>query len=69
MAAATTSRATFATQGTVSNPLDLAPQGEHVSVDLAAGKSQRKTVRPKVKVTLTSLTTNNVRLICLYRRL
>ncbi|KAI9633739.1 acetyltransferase [Dioszegia hungarica] len=59
MAAATTSRATFATQGTVSNPLDLAPQGEHVSVDLAVGKSQRKTVRPKVKVTLTSLTTNN----------
>jgi hypothetical protein len=49
---------TQATLGTVSSPIELAPQGEHTSVSISGGK--RKTVRPNVKVTLTSLTPNNV---------
>ena len=51
---------TQATLGTVSSPITLNPQGEHTSVNISGGK--RKTVRPNVKVTLTSLTPNNVSL-------
>lgn len=51
---------TQATLGTVSSPLELAPQGEHTSVSISGGK--RKAVKPAVKVTLTSLTPNNVRI-------
>lgn len=53
------STATYSTAGTVSSPLDLdAVKGEHQSVNVSG--SRRKTVTPKVKVTLTSLTPNNV---------
>lgn len=50
----------FTTTGTVSDPLDLEslrPQGEHTAVKLSASSN----IRPKPKVTLTSLTPNNVR--------
>lgn len=50
---------TYSTAGTVSSPLDLdAVRGEHeaVKVNGAAGRK----VSPKPKVTLTSLTVNNV---------
>ncbi|KAL7424433.1 N-acetyltransferase 5 [Cryptotrichosporon argae] len=46
---------TAATLGTVSSPLDLAPKGEHEAVSISA----RGRIRPKPKVTLTSLTPNN----------
>lgn len=50
---------TYSTTGTVSNPLDLSQiQGEHTSVNLSS--SNKKNVKPNVKVTLTSLTPNNV---------
>ncbi|WVQ84539.1 hypothetical protein IAT38_006693 [Cryptococcus sp. DSM 104549] len=46
----------YTTTGTVSSPLDLASiQGEHTAIKL----SSTKTVKPSVKVTLTSLTANN----------
>ncbi|OWZ76694.1 acetyltransferase [Cryptococcus neoformans Bt85] len=49
---------TYSTTGTVSNPLDLSQiQGEHTSVNLSS--SNKKNVKPNVKVTLTSLTPNN----------
>lgn len=49
---------TYDTAGTVSSPLDLdAVRGEHEAVALNGG---RKTISPKPKVTLTSLTVNNV---------
>ena len=50
---------TYSTAGTVSSPLDLDNvKGEHQSVKISGGR--RKVVSPKVKVTLTSLTINNV---------
>jgi hypothetical protein len=50
---------TYSTAGTVSSPLDLDNvKGEHQSVNVSGGR--RKVVSPKVKVTLTSLTVNNV---------
>ena len=52
----------YSTTGTVSSPLNLdsfaPPKGEHETVRLNG--SARK-IRPKPKVTLTSLTINNVR--------
>ncbi|RSH86202.1 uncharacterized protein EHS24_004433 [Apiotrichum porosum] len=59
--------ASYSTAGTVSSPLDLdalTPRGEHESVNLngsaaAGGASSRRAIRPKPKVTLTSLTPNN----------
>jgi hypothetical protein len=52
---------TYSTAGTVSSPLDLDNvKGEHQSVNVSGGR--RKVVSPKVKVTLTSLTVNNVSL-------
>ena len=53
---------TYSTAGTVSSPLDLDNvKGEHQSVNVDAnGGSRRRVVSPKVKATLTSLTTNNV---------
>ena len=50
----------YSTTGTVSAPVDLddlVPKGEHTAVKLGTTKN----IRPKPKVTLTSLTTNNVR--------
>lgn len=70
-----TATATYSTAGTVSSPLDLdAVRGEYSAVSLengngngngngdggANGTGKRRTVRPKPKVTLTSLTVNNV---------
>jgi len=50
---------TYSTAGTVSSPLDLDNvKGEYQSVNVSGGR--RKVVSPKVKVTLTSLTVNNV---------
>lgn len=50
----------YNTAGTVSSPLDLdSVRGEHETVALNGGK-QRKAISPKPKVTLTSLTVNNV---------
>lgn len=50
----------FNTAGTVSAPLDLdAVRGEHEAVAINGGKGRGK-VSPKPKVTLTSLTVNNV---------
>jgi hypothetical protein len=51
---------TYSTAGTISSPLDLEAKGEHSAVSLDSNRSKRKVVRPKVKVTLTSLTPNNV---------
>ncbi|WVR09577.1 hypothetical protein IAU60_006647 [Kwoniella sp. DSM 27419] len=58
MAAAKTSgTSAYSTAGTVSAPIDLSElKGEFTSLDTSKGK---KEVRPKVKVTLTSLTLNN----------
>ncbi|RSH91412.1 hypothetical protein EHS25_009711 [Saitozyma podzolica] len=72
MVATSTTAATYSTAGTVSSPLDLdAVRGEYSAVSLengngdgtgiggANGTGKRRTVRPKPKVTLTSLTVNN----------
>ncbi|CAD6569198.1 MAG: hypothetical protein TREMPRED_005093, partial [Tremellales sp. Tagirdzhanova-0007] len=52
---------TYSTTGTVSSPLNLdslvVPKGEHDSVRLNGSSSKK--IRPKPKVTLTSLTVNN----------
>jgi hypothetical protein len=59
-AAAPTAAPTFSTTGTVSSPLDLdtlAAKGEHEAVHTGSSKSK---IWPKPKVTLTSLTPNNV---------
>ena len=52
----------YTTTGTVSSPLDLeslhAPKGEHEAVPLNGSASSK--ISPKPKVTLTSLTLNNV---------
>jgi hypothetical protein len=50
----------YSTAGTVSAPVDLdqlVPKGEHTAVKL---NGSSKNIRPKPKVTLTSLTPNNV---------
>ena len=56
-----TSAATLSTAGTVSSPLNLdaftSAKGEHETVRL---NGSSKKIRPKPKVTLTSLTLNNV---------
>ena len=49
----------YSTTDTVSSPLDLSPRGEHESVQLH-GHRKSRTVTPRPKVTLTSLTLNNV---------
>lgn len=54
-------KATFSTMGTVSAPIELEAKGEHTAVQVDGGKGKRK-ISPKVKVTLTSLTPNNVSL-------
>jgi hypothetical protein len=59
----------YSTTGTVSSPLDFSTiraRGEHESVSLPAnGKAHSsKRVQPKPKVTLTSLTINNVGVPC-----
>ncbi|OCF34217.1 acetyltransferase [Kwoniella heveanensis BCC8398] len=52
--------ATYSTAGTVSAPIDLSSlKGEFTSLDLSSSASSKKEVKPKVKVTLTSLTVNN----------
>lgn len=51
----------YSTTGTVSAPVnldELVPKGEHTAVNL---NGSTKNIRPKPKVTLTSLTPNNVR--------
>lgn len=53
------SKPTFSTMGTVSAPIELEAKGEHTAVQVDGGKGKRK-ISPKVKVTLTSLTPNNV---------
>jgi hypothetical protein len=59
---------TYSTAGTVSSPLDLDNvKGEHQSVNVSGSGSRRKVVTPKVKVTLTSLTPNNVSIPSLQR--
>lgn len=51
----------FNTAGTVSAPLDLdSVRGEHEAVDINGATRGRGRVSPKPKVTLTSLTVNNV---------
>ena len=64
MAPATTkngeAKQTYSTTGTVSAPVNLdqlVPQGEHTAVKL---NGSAKNISPKPKVTLTSLTPNNV---------
>ncbi|KAK4683906.1 hypothetical protein P7C73_g6306, partial [Tremellales sp. Uapishka_1] len=55
--------AAYTTTGTVSNPLDLAslnPQGAFETVHLNGNSNGKKQVRPLPKVTLTSLTINNL---------
>lgn len=54
--------ASYSTAGTVSSPLDLdAVRGEFQAVNVNGGSTSSKRVfRPKPKVTLTSLTANNV---------
>ena len=57
-----TTSPTYSTTGTVSSPLNLdslvVPKGEHETVRLNGSSSKK--IRPKPKVTLTSLTVNNV---------
>ena len=67
-----TMTAVYTTTGTVSNPLDLdaQPKGAFETVDLGASANStsrasgasgsKRVIRPKPKVTLTSLTPNNV---------
>lgn len=64
MATASSSKPTpnFSTTGTVSSPLDLDAKGEHQMVELS---NKKRKIRPKPKVTLTSLTINNVSLLAL----
>jgi hypothetical protein len=55
-----TPETSYSTAGTVSAPVDLdqlVPKGEHTTVKL---NGSAKNIRPKPKVTLTSLTPNNV---------
>jgi len=55
--------ASYSTTGTVSSPLDLdsLAKSEHETVTLNGSTSTAgKKIRPKPKVTLTSLTVNNV---------
>jgi hypothetical protein len=68
MAPLTTPKVVYSTAGTVSSPLNLdsynsTAKGEHESVKLNGNgpvKAKGKVISPKVKVTLTSLTINNV---------
>lgn len=75
MAPLTTAKVVYSTAGTVSSPIDLTPKGEYESVKLngtanGTAKAKGKVVSPKVKVTLTSLTINNVgRIFCVGKNL